>query len=120
MGCLGSRGLRLVGIAGLVGIGCWFVGFVWIDGWRAEGGLLGFGLAGWLGWVLGGRRRPGFKCTLERRGLVVEETEAGGVTGGEPGQMSVGKFLVVIESGSDLTRGSLLRGFTFPDGSLDA
>jgi len=55
-GGLGSRGLRLVGIAGLVWVGCWFVGlvgivclfvvFVWVDGWRAEGGLLGFGLWG--------------------------------------------------------------------------
>ena len=55
-GGLGSRGLRLVRMAGLVGVGCWFVGlvgivclfvvFVWVDGWRAEGGLLGFGLWG--------------------------------------------------------------------------
>ena len=87
-GGLGSRGLRLVGIAGLVWVGCWFVGlvgivclfvvFVWVDGWRAEGGLLGFGL-----W--GGRRRPGVKCTVERGGPVFEEAETGGVTGGERG-----------------------------------
>ena len=81
---------------------------------------MGFGLVGWQGWVLGGRRRPGVKGTLERGGLVVEETEAGGVAGGERGQMSVDEVMVVVESGSDPTRGSLLRGFTFPDGSLDA
>ena len=81
---------------------------------------MGFGLVGWLGWVLVGRRRPGFKGTLERGGLVVEETEAVGVAGGERGQMSFGEVVVVVESGSDPTRGSLLRGFMFPDGSLDA
>ena len=79
-----------------------------------------FGLVGWLGWVLVGRRRPGFKGTLERGGLVVEETEAVGVAGGERDQMSFGEVVVVVESGSDPTRGSLLSGFAGPDGSLDA
>ena len=34
--------------------------------------------------------------------------------------MAVDEVMIVIESGSDPTRGSLLRGFTLPDGSFDA
>ena len=62
----------------MVGIGWFVAAFVRIDWGRAGCGLLGFGL-------LGGRRRPGVKCTVERGGLVFEETETGGVTGGDRG-----------------------------------
>jgi len=99
----------------------WIVGFVRIDGWRAECGLLGFGLVGWLGWVLVGCRRPGFfKGTLERGGLVVKETEAIGVAGGERDQMVFGDGVVLGESGIDPMLGILFSGFAGPDGILDA
>jgi hypothetical protein len=75
---------------------------------------------GWLGWVLVGRRIPGFKGTLEWGGLVVEETEAVGVAGGERDQMFFGEVVVVVESGSDPTRGILLSDFAGSDGSFDA
>jgi hypothetical protein len=105
-----------LGLLGLEGL----FGFVRIDGWRAECGLLGFGLVGWLGWVLVGRRRSGFKGMLEQSGLVVEETEAVGVAGGERDQMFFGEVVVVVESGSDPTRGILLSDFAGSDGSFDA
>ena len=108
-------GLGLVGVGRLGGF---VAGFVRIDwgraGWRAGCGLLRFGLLGW-GW-----RRPGVKGTVERRGLVVEETETGGVTGGERGEMAVDEFMILIKSGSNPTRGILFRGFTLSDGSFDA
>ena len=73
-----------------------------------------------MGWaLLVGRRRPGVKGMLEQGGLVVEETEAVGVAGGERHQMSFGEVVVVVERGSDPTRGSLLSGFVGPDGSLN-
>ena len=34
--------------------------------------------------------------------------------------MVVDEFMIMIKSGSDPTRGRLLRGFTFPDGSFNA
>ena len=81
---------------------------------------MGFGLLGWLGWVVVERRRPGIEGKLEQGGFFVKEVDAVEVTGGEREQMFFGEVVVVGESGSDPTHGILLSGFAGPDGSLDA
>ena len=110
-----GAGLGLVGVGRLGGFGAGFVRIDWgRAGWRAGCGLMGFGLLGW-GW-----RRPCVKGTVKRGGLVIEETETGGVTGCERGEMTIDEVMILVKSGSNPTRGILFGGFTLSDGSLDA